>query len=94
MSPYDPARLVPNRSATRVPRPATRTVGRDRDVSRVLTMLEQNRLVTLLGIGGVGKTRLAAEVAHRYVEETSQRACYVDLTKVLGPGPRGGADRA
>lgn len=85
LPPYEPVRLIPNRSATRVPRPATRTVGRDRDVSRVLTMLEQNRLVTLLGIGGVGKTRLAAEVADRFVEETSQRACYVDLTKISDP---------
>lgn len=86
LAPYDPVRLIPNRTATRVPRPATRTVGRDRDVDRVLTLLEENRLVTLLGIGGVGKTRLVAEVANRYVEETSQRACYVDLTKVSDPG--------
>lgn len=86
LSPYDPGRLVPNRSATRVPRPATRTVGRDGDVDRVLAMLDDNHLVTLLGIGGVGKTRLVAEVASRFVEETSQRACYVDLTKVSDPG--------
>ena len=86
MSPYDPARVIPNRSATRVPRPATQTVGRDRDITRVLAMLDRHRLVTLLGIGGVGKTRLAAEVAHRYIEATSERACYVDLTKVRDAG--------
>ena len=85
MSPVDPVRLAPGHGATRVPRPSTRTVGRDHDMSSVLTLLDQNRLVTLLGIGGVGKTRLAAEVAHRYTEATSQRACYVDLTKVADP---------
>ena len=85
MSPVAGARLVPNRRATAVPRPPTRTVGRDRDVSRVLELLDGHSLVTLLGIGGVGKTRLAAEVAHRFVETTSQRACYVDLTKVSDP---------
>ena len=85
MAAVDPGRLAPRHGATRVPRPSTRTVGRDQDVSRVLTILEQSRLVTLLGIGGVGKTRLAAEVAHRYTEATSQRACYVDLTKVADP---------
>lgn len=85
MSPITAARLVPNRSATRVPRPATHTVGRDRDVASVLELLDQHALVTLLGIGGVGKTRLAAEVAHHYVEATSRRACYVDLTKVDDP---------
>jgi predicted ATPase/DNA-binding SARP family transcriptional activator len=86
MSPHDTERPIPNRSGTRVPRPATRTVGRDRDIGRVLAMLDRHRLVTLLGIGGVGKTRLAAEVAHRYIEATSERACYVDLTKVHDAG--------
>ena len=42
--------------------------------------------MTLLGIGGVGKTRLAAEVAHAWGEATRQRTCYVDLTKVADPG--------
>ena len=51
----------------------------------VLTLLEEHRLVTLLGIGGVGKTRLAAEVAHAWGEATSRRTCYVDLTKVADP---------
>lgn len=82
MPPVDPGRGSPDRGGTRVPRPPTRTVGRERDTSRVLAMLDRHRLVTLLGIGGVGKTRLAAEVAHRFSEETSQRTCYVDLTKV------------
>ena len=50
--------------STRVPRPATPTVGRGRDVTAALSLLDDHRLVTLLGIGGVGKTRLAAEVAH------------------------------
>ncbi|WP_426241634.1 ATP-binding protein [Nocardioides sp. LHG3406-4] len=85
MPAVDPGRLTPNRRATRVPRPPTRTVGRDRDVGRVLALLDRHRLVTLLGIGGVGKTRLSAEVAHAYVDSTSQRACYVDLTKVQDP---------
>ena len=49
----------------RVPRPATRRSGAERDIRGVLALLDEHRLVTLLGIGGVGKTRLAAEVAHR-----------------------------
>jgi predicted ATPase/DNA-binding SARP family transcriptional activator len=86
MPPFDPTLggLAPG--ARRVPRPPSRTVGRDDDVRAVLELLDQHRLVTLLGIGGVGKTRLAAEVAHRYTEQTSQPACYVDLTKVREAG--------
>lgn len=86
MPALDPDRLVPNRSATRVPRPATPTVGRDDDIARVLDLLDRHRLVTLLGVGGVGKTRLAAEVAHRFTEAAPERACYVDLTKVRDAG--------
>ena len=38
-------------------------VGREDDVARVIKALEQYRLVTLVGPGGTGKTRLATEVA-------------------------------
>lgn len=86
MPPVEPASLLPGAGATPVPRPATRTVGRDHDVGAVLSLLEDHRMVTLLGIGGVGKTRLAAEVAHAYAGATSQRTCYVDLTKVGDAG--------
>jgi hypothetical protein len=62
-----------------VPTPATRTIGRERDIEQVVALLEESRTVTLLGPGGVGKTRLVAEVALR---RTTGEACYVDLTKV------------
>jgi predicted ATPase len=61
-------------------------VGREHEVAEVVSLLEGHRLVTLLGIGGVGKTRLAAEVAHAYGEATSRRTAYVDLTKVAAAG--------
>ena len=40
-------------------------IGRDDDLAQVLSVLAGGRLVTILGPGGVGKTRLALEVAHR-----------------------------
>jgi predicted ATPase len=40
----------------------TSFVGRDGDVARVAGLLAEYRLVTVTGPGGVGKTRLAAEV--------------------------------
>jgi transcriptional regulator with XRE-family HTH domain len=48
-----------------LPEPPTPLVGRDRDVAVVRSLLEGRgaRLVTLTGVGGVGKTRLALEVA-------------------------------
>ncbi|HEX6246616.1 MAG TPA: BTAD domain-containing putative transcriptional regulator [Nocardioidaceae bacterium] len=75
----------PGRRVTPVPLPPTRTVGRDADVSRVVDLLEHARVVTLLGPGGVGKTRLAVEAALRYSEATPAEACFVDLTQVDRP---------
>jgi predicted ATPase/DNA-binding SARP family transcriptional activator len=46
-------------------RPPTSFIGRDDDVAGVLKKLAEERLVTLTGPGGVGKTRLAAELAAR-----------------------------
>ncbi len=48
-----------------LPAPATALVGRERDVEAVVGLIRhpENRLVTLTGPGGVGKTRLATEVA-------------------------------
>ena len=54
----------------RVPRPATKLVGRDTELAAVRRLLTHERLITLVGPGGVGKTRLAVEVA-RQAEDTT-----------------------
>ena len=62
-----------------IPLPATPTIGRERDIEAVLDLLARARVVTLLGTGGVGKTRLALEVALRW---RPAEARFVNLTKV------------
>jgi len=58
---------------TGVRKPLTSFVGRDEDVTRVLKMLAEGRLVTLTGPGGAGKTRLAIETAARLAEDSPVR---------------------
>jgi predicted ATPase/DNA-binding SARP family transcriptional activator len=50
--------------SARLPAPTTRLIGRERELLRIQAALGANRMVTLTGTGGAGKTRLALAVAH------------------------------
>ncbi|MEV4751540.1 BTAD domain-containing putative transcriptional regulator [Streptosporangium sp. NPDC049248] len=58
-----PAPPVAAGPATNLPTPLTPLIGRDRAATEIRALLGTNRLVTLTGPGGVGKTRLAVKVA-------------------------------
>jgi len=75
------------RRAGRVPRPLTRLIGREEDVTHVLELLDdpENRMVTLFGTGGVGKTRLALAVAERAKDRYPDGVAYVELAAVTEP---------
>ncbi|GAA2310446.1 BTAD domain-containing putative transcriptional regulator [Actinomadura luteofluorescens] len=60
--------LAPGRPRTNLPAPPGELIGREEAVAEVRGLLEAYRLVTLTGPGGVGKTRLALEVAARLVD--------------------------
>ncbi|TMR33187.1 AfsR/SARP family transcriptional regulator [Actinomadura geliboluensis] len=62
-----------------LPAQLTSFVGREEELRRVRKMLAHGRLVTLLGPGGAGKTRLAIEAAGREGGEV----CFVDLAPVV-----------
>ncbi|MCB1006817.1 MAG: adenylate/guanylate cyclase domain-containing protein [Acidimicrobiales bacterium] len=66
-----------------LPRPSTTLLGRDDTVAAVAEALESAPLVTLVGVGGVGKTRLALEVAHTVADRFPDGAWLVELAAVL-----------
>ena len=57
----------------------TSFVGRENDVERLQTLLEENRLVTITGAGGIGKTRVALEVSSRIAGKWGNGLWFVDL---------------
>ena len=79
-----PARPAPAPTPVAAPRtldrPLTACIGRDAELGQLLTLLQDHRLVTLVGPGGTGKTRLAVEVA--LSERFEGHVLLVDLAPV------------
>jgi predicted ATPase/DNA-binding SARP family transcriptional activator len=83
---FPPLRAVQSRHRA-IPTPGTPLVGRREQVAEVAAMLRgpDARLVTLVGPGGIGKTRLALAVAEELVGETPDGAVVVLLAAVRDP---------
>jgi predicted ATPase/class 3 adenylate cyclase len=83
------ADFPPVRSLTRnlsgAPSRTTTFLGRDREVDELHKLLRANRLVTLVGPGGTGKTRLAVEVGERAADRFVDGAVFVPLDSVAEP---------
>ena len=84
-----PTEFPPLRALDTTPgnlRPApTRLIGRESEVAEIEAALKAHRLVTLTGVGGVGKTRLALEVAARLADEFPDGVWFFELAAVTDP---------
>ena len=70
---------------TNLPSPLTRFFGRSREVREIVDLLKRERLVTLTGPGGTGKTRLAIETAGTVAGEFADGVWFVALDVVREP---------
>ena len=77
---------VPARLAGNLVAPLTTFVGRDDDVAQVRRLIDHHRLVSLVGPGGSGKTRLATEAAGVLAPSYPGGVWFVALEGVSGPG--------
>ena len=65
--------------------PTTSFLGREQEITELQTVLKAHRLVTLTGPGGVGKTRLALEVASRNAHEYPDGVWVIELAPLSDP---------
>lgn len=74
--------------AARVPVPYTATIGREGELAELRALLSagENRVVSLVGPGGIGKSRLAIEAAHANAHLFPDGTYFVPLEGVLEPG--------
>ncbi|TDD24908.1 AfsR/SARP family transcriptional regulator [Nonomuraea diastatica] len=79
----DPELSVPAaRPVTNLPTPVGKLIGREQALAEVCALAGDERLVTLTGSGGVGKTRLALEAANRLMDDFADGAWVVALDQV------------
>jgi predicted ATPase/class 3 adenylate cyclase/DNA-binding CsgD family transcriptional regulator len=82
---FPPLRVSKAVISQRLPVQLTSFVGRDAELAQVQPLLRENRLLTLTGAGGAGKTRLAVQVAGQVSGEFADGVWYVDLAPITDP---------
>src|ERR1700682_1478462 len=82
---FPPLRTSNAVRADNLPAQLTSFVGRHAEMAEVSQSVTDNRLVTLTGAGGAGKTRLAVEVAAQLVTEFGDGLWYIDLAPITKP---------
>jgi predicted ATPase/DNA-binding XRE family transcriptional regulator len=65
-----------------VPVRLTSFVGRETEMAELEALLKDHRLVTVIGSGGVGKTRIATEIARAFLDNGWNEAWFVDLAPI------------
>jgi predicted ATPase/DNA-binding CsgD family transcriptional regulator len=68
-----------------IPTPLTSFVGREEEKAALARALDEHRLVTAVGPGGVGKTRLAIRVVREVEARYDDGVCFVDLVAISEP---------
>jgi predicted ATPase/DNA-binding SARP family transcriptional activator len=76
---------TPSDSRANLPGPLTSFIGREIELAELARLLGEARLLTITGVGGVGKTRLALEAARRASDRFVDGIAYVDLAPLSDP---------
>jgi len=83
-----PAEFPPLNTLTsrhNLPLQMTSFIGREKEQDEVIDLLTKNRLVTLTGAGGIGKTRLSIQVGQNLLSDFPNGTWFVELAPILDP---------
>jgi non-specific serine/threonine protein kinase len=78
--------LMSKGTNSNLPEAVTSFVGRERELVELKQLLPRTRLITLVGVGGIGKTRLALQVAAEVLDAYRDGVWLVELASVADPG--------
>jgi predicted ATPase/class 3 adenylate cyclase len=84
LSEFPPLRAL-DTTPGNLPRAVTSFIGRESEVAEIEAAVKSHQLVTLTGVGGVGKTRLAVEVAGQLADEFPDGVWLFELAAVTDP---------
>jgi predicted ATPase/DNA-binding SARP family transcriptional activator len=89
----EPVPAMPVPAAHHLPAQSTSFVGREREIAQIIDHLRHPdcRLLSLIGPGGIGKTRLALAVAERIKDDYARGAHFVSLAALISPDAMAGA---
>jgi predicted ATPase/class 3 adenylate cyclase len=68
-----------------LPQQVTSFIGRERELAEVEKLLTRTRLLTLVGVGGIGKTRLSLQVAADVMDDYPDGVWFVELAPIADP---------
>jgi predicted ATPase/DNA-binding winged helix-turn-helix (wHTH) protein len=78
-------RPTPSRPPTNLPEPVSELIGRDAELDAILGLSASQRLVTLTGAGGIGKTRLGIEAARHLQPRFADGTWIIELAPLSDP---------
>jgi DNA-binding winged helix-turn-helix (wHTH) protein len=82
---HPPERPAATDARATLPAPLTRMVGRETTLANLAQLVPEHRLVTIVGLGGVGKSTLALEVASRLADSYPDGTYFVHLAAMSSP---------